>query len=209
MATAEGVGTLEAGSRAEVRGLRGGMDDDEQDDGERSAQVRAALLKAVGVVVVIGIVIALGTTLVVRALGLDEGQSAGPVGADPATPRAPLPTTALPVPGQDSAEDAPTAEPSATQDTSKRQDVQLDISPVKARPMERVNLTGTYQGADNVTLEVQRYTDAQWRDFGVQATVRVGTYATYIQTARTGEQRLRMYDPQAKKGSNVVLVTIG
>ena len=187
------------------------MDEDEQDDGERSAQVRAALLKAVGVVVVIGIVIALGTTLVVRALGLDEGQSAGPLGPDPAAPRQPLPTTALPVPGQDSPEATPTDEPSAsaTTDTGKRQDVQLDISPVKARPMERVNLTGTYQGADNVTLEVQRYTDAQWRDFGVQATVRVGTYGTYIQTGRTGEQRFRMYDPQAKKGSNVVLVTIG
>ena len=28
-------------------------------------------------------------------------------------------------------------------------------------------------------------------------------------TGRPGEQRFRMYDPEAKEGSNVVLVTIG
>ena len=28
-------------------------------------------------------------------------------------------------------------------------------------------------------------------------------------TGRTGENRFRVFDPQAKKGSNVVLVTIG
>ena len=58
--------------------------DDDFDDGdsseERSAQVRSALLKALAVLVVIGVVIALGTTIVVRALGLNESDSPGPVG---------------------------------------------------------------------------------------------------------------------------------
>ena len=58
-------------------------------------------------------------------------------------------------------------------------------------------------------LEVQRFDTGQWRSFGVSTTVRVGTYATYVQTGRAGEQRLRMFDPQTRKGSNVVLVTIG
>ncbi len=74
--------------------------------------------------------------------------------------------------------------------------------------MERVNLTGRYQGADNLTLQVQRFEDGAWSDFGVTATVRVGTYATYVQTGRVGEQRFRMRDAQADQGSNVVLVTI-
>ena len=180
---------------------------------DRSTQVRGALLKALAAVVVIGVVVALGTTLVVRALGLNEGESSGPVGAATAEPVEPLPTKALPVPGDDEsadASDSPSSEPSKKPKARKRSDgpLQLEISPVTARPMERVNLTGRYQGADNLTLQVQRFEDGAWSDFGVTATVRVGTYATYVQTGRVGEQRFRMRDPQADQGSNVVLVTI-
>ena len=56
---------------------------------------------------------------------------------------------------------------------------------------------------------MQRFEDGKWSDFGVQATVRVGTFATYIMTGRTGENRFRVFDPKTKKGSNVILVTIG
>ena len=77
------------------------FDDGDRRDEERSAQVRGALLKALAVVVVIGVVIALGTTIVVRALGLNDSDSPGPVGAAPAEPVKPLPTTALPVPGEE------------------------------------------------------------------------------------------------------------
>jgi hypothetical protein len=191
------------------------MDDDVDEGGtseeERSAQVRAALLKALAVVLVIGLVIALGTVIVVRALGLDDSDSAGPAGSAPAGPRKALPTTALPVPGEDTGEAEPTEEPSApaTRDASRKGDLELDISPIRASPMERVNLTGRYKGADNVGLQVQRFEDGTWKDFGVGATVRVGTFETYVQTGRPGEQRFRVYDPETKQGSNVVLVTIG
>ena len=183
-------------------------DDDDRTEEERSAQVRGALLKALTVVVLIGVVVALGTVIAVRALGLNEGDSTGPVGAAPAEPDAPLPTKALKVPGEDK---GPTEEPSdsPSPDTAATGDLELKISPVAVQPMERVNLTGTYKGADNVGLQVQRYEDGRWVDFGVDATVRVGTYATFVQTGRAGEQRFRMYDPQKRKGSNVVLVTIG
>ena len=56
-------------------------------------------------------------------------------------------------------------------------------------------------------LQVQRFEEGKWRDFGVSATVRVGTFETYVMTGQSGEQRFRMYDPAAKEGSNVVLVT--
>lgn len=194
--------------------------DDDFDDGdapeegtgqERSAQVRGALFKAFAAVVVIGVVIALGTTIVVRALGLNEDDSPGPVGSAPAEPVEPLPTTAIPVPGEESEDAEPKEEPSddASPDAGKKGgDLQLDVSPVIARPMERVNLTGTYKGADNLELQVQRFEDGDWRDFGVTATVRVGTFETYVMTGRPGEQRFRMYDPRARQGSNVVRVTI-
>jgi hypothetical protein len=182
------------------------MNDDLTDE-ERSAQVRSALLKALGIVLVIGILIAVGTTIMVHALGLNDGDT-GPVGAAPDKPTQPLPTTALPVPGDKS--DGPSDEPSASQspDGAQGGKIELSISPVIARPMERVNLTGSYRGADNLQLEVQRFEDGQWTDFGVKATVRVGTFATYIMTGHTGENRFRVFDPQAQEGSNVILVTI-
>ncbi len=178
--------------------------DDDQSEEDRSAQVRGALLKAFAVVVVIGVVIAIGTTIVVRALGLNESDSPGPVGVESSAPDKPLPTKAIPQPGEKTAE--PEDEPAPKAGKSGK--IQLSISPVLARPMERVNLTGTYKGADNVGLEVQRFEDGSWQNFGVDATVKVGTYTTYIMTGRAGEQRFRMYDPQKQEGSNVVMVTI-
>lgn len=192
------------------------MDDDFDDadhggpeDG-RSSQVAAALLKALAVVVVIGVVVALGTTILVRTLGLNESDSPGPVGSASSGPVDPLPTTALPVPGDDETPEEPTetASPTKTPDAGNKV-IRLAASPVRAKPMERVNLTGTYKGADDLVLEVQRFEDGKWSDFGVNVTVRVGTWATYVQTGRAGEQRFRMYDPMAKKNSNVVRVTIG
>ncbi len=73
------------------------MDDDLSDE-ERSDQVRNVLFKALGVLVVIGVLIFLGTTIMVHALGLNDDSSAGPVGGQPAAPPKALPSTALPVP---------------------------------------------------------------------------------------------------------------
>lgn len=187
--------------------------DQDTDDDQRSGQVRSALFKALALVGVIAVLIALGTVLVVRALGLEGNDSAGSETAGAAAPTGPareLPTTALPVPGADSSEEAD-AEPSesAVPRKARRSELQLDVSPVRARTGERVNLTGRYRGTDNVSLEVQRFEDGEWRDFGVQAAVRVGSYGTYVMTGRSGEQRFRMWDPAARKSSNVVLVTIG
>ncbi|MET0999726.1 MAG: hypothetical protein ABWX73_13495 [Marmoricola sp.] len=181
------------------------MDDDSDD---RSRQVRNALLKALAVVAGIAVLIALGTTVMVRALGLDESDSPGPVGSDSSGGETkPLPTTALPVPGQKTEKPDASESPSASPGDAAG-DIELRISPLIARPMERVNFTGTYKGADNTELEVQRFESGRWSDFGVQATVRVGTFTTYIMTGRSGENRFRVFDPKAKKGSNVIMVTI-
>ena len=184
------------------------MDDEDYDDDDGSEQVSSVLMKGLLVIVLIGVVIALGTTIVVRALGLNEGaSSSGPVGADSTEATEPMPTTALPVPGEDEkSEDK--FEEQVPPKSGKKGRIQLDVFPVMVRPNERVNLTGTYPKADNVGLQVQRFEEGTWRDFGVSATVRVGTFETYVMTGRSGEQRFRMYDPAAKEGSNVVLVTI-
>lgn len=178
------------------------MDHETDDD-----QVRRALLKALGVVVGIAVLIALGTLVVVRGLGLDDDTSPGSTAVVPSSaPRSALPTKALPVPGESAKSKAPSASASPAR---KNGGLELAVSPLRAAAGERVNLTGSYRGADNLQLEVQRFEGGAWSDFGVQATVRVGEYATYVLTGRTGEQRFRMWDPAARKGSNVVLVTIG
>jgi hypothetical protein len=181
---------------------------DDLTDEERSAQVRNVFLKALGVLVVIGVLIYLGTTVMVRALNLNE-DSSSPVGGSNGPPKA-LPSTALPVPGQKTDEPSDDASPSASAspNAGKKGDIELSISPVMASPMERVNLTGTYKGADNLQLEVQRFDAGKWTNFGVQATVKVGTFETYIMTGHAGENRFRVFDPQTDKGSNVILVTI-
>lgn len=188
------------------------MDDDQDDyaEDERPDQVRSALLKALAVVASIGVLIALGTTVMVQALGLDDAESPGPVGA-PGTatgPPAPLPTTALPVPGQ--SESTPTEQPTdlVSPSAPKSGVIQLSGSPVLARPMERVNLTGSYPGHDNVGLSVQRWEAGGWSDFGVSTTVRAGTFQTYVMTGRPGENRFRMYDREADNGSNPVVITV-
>jgi len=185
------------------------MDDDLTDE-ERSAQVRSALFKALAVLAVIGALIFLGTTIMVHALGLNEGPTPGPVGSGSDGPTKALPSTALPVPDEKTEEprDEPSESPSASPAKGKLGDIELNISPVRASPGERINFTGTYKGADNLQLEIQRFDSGKWTNFGVQATVRVGTFATYIETGRTGENRFRVFDPQTQEGSNVILVTI-
>ena len=175
---------------------------------EHDDQVRNALLKGLAAVVIIGLVIAIGTVLVVRALGLNDDTAAGPVGSGPSGPVAAAPDDG-PAGARPGVRRARATTPPTSPTKKPKGALQLQVSPVKASAMERVNLTGTYRGNDNVPLEVQRYEDGTWSNFGVQATVRVGTYATYIMTGRTGENRFRMFDPTTKRGSNVVLVTIG
>lgn len=178
--------------------------DDEQD--ERSDQVRGALVKGLVALLAVAVVIALGTTLMVKVLGLDEGESSGPVGAGSGTSD-PLPSTALPVPGEESGSPSPSDSPSEPEEPGGA--IALSVSPQSVGPMQRINLTGTYRGADNARLEVQRQDNGAWSNFGVDAGVTAGTFQTYVQSGRTGENMFRLYDPAARKASNVVTVTIG
>ena len=169
-----------------------------------SSQMWGVLVKALVALALIAGAIAIGTIVMVRALGLDEGTSS-PVSGGAGGTSDPLPTTALPVPGEES--DDPSESPSETESPGGR--LELSVSPQRVGPSERINLTGTYRGADNAELQVQRFEGGSWTDFPVTAGVSAGTYQTWIQTSRTGEQRLRMFDPAADLASNEVRVTVG
>ena len=69
------------------------------------------LFKALGVLVVIGVLIFLGTTIMVHALGLNDDSTAGPVGGQPAAAAQGAAHDGAAGPGE---ADEPSDEPSAS-----------------------------------------------------------------------------------------------
>jgi hypothetical protein len=177
-----------------------------QDD-ERRQELTTVILKILGVAVAVGLVIGIGAWAMVRTLGLDSADvsTALPGQSEPVTP---LPTTALPVPTE-SALPTPDNTGLVTRTGAPSGDLYLTATPVFVDPMERINLTGQWPGHDNESLLVQRFENGDWRDFGVQARVNVGTFETYVMTGHTGDQRFRVFDPTTKTASNDVTITVG
>jgi hypothetical protein len=188
------------------------VDNLEPVDEERSHEIGDVVRKGLAFLVAMAVVIALGTWLLVRVLGLND--SSDPRNATGSLePAQPLPSSALPVPSQSS---SPAEEPSDATDGpspgSSRpgaKGLHLSITPLTAAPMERLNLTGTYAGHDNVALQVQRREGGVWSDFPTTARVSMGTFETYVMTSHPGPNRFRVYDPAEGKASNVITIVIG
>ena len=177
-----------------------------RDDQRRD--LTSALLKVAGVAVGIGLVLAIGVFVMVRALGFSDSTPAAHSTSSPDSPLSTLPTRALTPSGSPSGTASAEASPSAT--PSKAPDIMLAASPVQVAPGGRINLTGTYPGADNVSLQVQRKEGGTWAPFStVTAPVRVSAFATYVMTSRTGKMSFRVVDTATGKASNAVEVTVG
>jgi cytoskeletal protein RodZ len=177
-----------------------------RDDQRRD--LTAALLKVAGVAVGIGLVLAIGVFVMVRALGFSDSTPAAHSTSSPDAPLSTLPTRALSPSGSPSA--SATASSSPTSTPSKPPGIMLAASPVQVPPGGRINLTGTYPGADNVSLQVQRKEGGTWTPFAnVTAPVRVSAFATYVITSRTGKMSFRVLDPATGRASNAVQVTVG
>jgi hypothetical protein len=178
------------------------------DDDEQKKAAVSAIVKFVVVAVAICVVLGLGTLLAVKVLGVggDGGGTASGTN-DPGDSSQPsdLPTVALTPDSSPSA--TPTETP--TQAPTPQAGIQLSVTPAQAGAFERVNLTGTYAGQDNVQLQVQRNEGGTWTAFAdVSATVKLGTFATYVKTSRPGDNSFRVYDPATDQASNPVTVTI-
>jgi hypothetical protein len=88
--------------------------------------------------------------------------------------------------------------------------VTLFAAPQSVSPGERINFNGVYvDGREGTSLQIQRRENDTWTDFPVDATVRGGSFETWIQTSRTGKQVFRVYDAGADRASNTVTVTVG
>jgi hypothetical protein len=94
-------------------------------------------------------------------------------------------------------------------DKPRRSGITLFVAPQQVSPGQRINFNGVYEGADGATLQVQRREGGSWSDFPVTASVRGGSFETWIQTSRTGPSKFRVFDESADKASNVVNVRIG
>ena len=191
------------------------------DQGEGPSQLQSALIK--GAVALVGLcaLVAIGTFVMVKALGLDNGGSSSGTPAAALTPEAvtPLPTTALPVPGRSSSPEASHTSgahrssprhPQRQRHAHQAHGFQLSAMPASVRPMQRINLTGTYAKHDNMSIEVQSKQSGHWAPFaGVTAQVNLGTYQTYVMSGVSGPNQFRMFDPSTGKASNAVTVTVG
>lgn len=87
------------------------------------------------------------------------------------------------------------------------QRITLDASPKVASTYQRVKLTGRYPGGNGTKLQVQRR-QGGWADFPTSATVRRGSFSTWVQTGRPGVNRFRVIDKDTGKKSRPVSVII-
>ena len=164
----------------------------------------------------VAVVIAMGTFLFVKVLGLDDpGTGTGTVYAG-SGPASPLPTRALQGTGGSSSDDdlgdgsGDSTDDSGDGSVNAKVDkaLRLSVTPLTVAPMERINLTGTYGRRDNISLQVQRYENGTWADFPTEADVSLCTFETFVETSHTGANKFRVYDAQNDVGSNVVTVTV-
>ena len=109
-----------------------------------------------------------------------------------------------PTPSFDLPSDGPSEEASP-----RAERITLFVAPQAVSPGERINFNGVYVDGEGVALQVQRKSGGAWSDFPVTATVRGGAFETWIMTSQTGRAEFRMYDEEANRVSNVVVVDIG
>jgi hypothetical protein len=187
------------------------MDEDDLDRGEpRGPLLGSVLAKAAAVLVAVGLLVGLGTWVLVKGLGLDQTGSVSSLVVPDPHPVSPLPSTALTQPaggGQHSR--AATQQATNLPSPVPVHKLQLTATPASVSPMERINLTGTYPGHDAMSLQVQRFEAGSWVDFPTDAQVDLGTFATYVMTGRSGENMFRVFDPATGTASNPVTVTVG
>lgn len=170
-----------------------------------------AVLKLVGVAVAVGLVIGAGAFVMVKALGFsDSTPSAHSSSPQDSAPPSALPTVALTLPAASDASDpAQTQTASPSSEPTGKKPIALSATPVFVKPMERINITGSWRAHDNVTLQVQRKENGAWTDFAdVHAQVQVGTFTTYVLTSRAGDNQFRVRDPATGKVSNAVTITV-
>lgn len=170
----------------------------------------------VAVAAVIGVLVGLGTAFGARMAGLD-GDAAGTSSASGRDDESlylpePVPTKTAKGPEVTLAPGEPTpsksSEVSTAMPTPKRE-IRLNLDTPKVGVYDNIELSGIYRRGEGAILQVQRKENGKWSDFPVTAAVSGGLFSTYIQTAHTGDNVLRVMDKSSGVASNEVTVTVG
>ena len=170
--------------------------------------VLTGLVALVGVAVVIGLLGGLAVIVGVKAAGIGDTTTPATTPTSSATFRLPKPTetsTETPRPRT-------TSSPARATETSSEapaEGISLTAAQQSVSPMQQIDLTGTYQAGEGAILQVQRMENGAWSDFPVTMSVSGGTFATYVQTSRTGPNEFRVVDTDSDVVSNEVTITVG
>ena len=170
--------------------------------------VLTGLVALVGVAVVIGLLGGLAVTVGVKATGIGDTIDVQRRRRRPATFDLPKPTdtsTEIPAPEDTRAQRRATE----TSSEAPAEGISLSATQQSVSPMQQIDLTGTYQAGEGAILQVQRFENGAWSDFPVTMSVSGGTFATYVQTSRTGANEFRVVDTDTDVVSNEVTVTVG
>jgi cytoskeletal protein RodZ len=169
--------------------------------------VLTGLVALVGVAVVIGLLGGLAVLVGVKAAGIGDNTEASDDTTSSATFRLPKPTeTSTETTPEETTESSPGTEPSSE---APAEGISLTATQQSVSPMQQIDLTGTYQAGEGAILQVQRMENGAWSDFPVTMSVSGGTFATYVQTSRTGPNEFRVVDTDSDVVSNEVTVTVG
>ena len=173
-------------------------------------QLLVGLAALVAAALVIGGVVSLVALGAAKVTGIDE--------ARPEPTKRPTlfipsekPTTtpeAFPNPPSASPSPTPTRRPPAAKPRKRTPAISLQATPRRVSANQRINLTGGYRGGQGRRLQVQRF-EGRWVDFPVTATVRSGSFRTFIFSGRSGLNRFRVLDENSGRASNAVRVVIG
>ncbi len=187
------------------------MSDDRPETPDREHPILWGLVSLVAVATVVGGILGGGALVASKVLGLtDEDSSAAATTARQ--------TMVVPKPSE-------TSEPSDyitlpnvqekpppssyTESPEPEETITLEAGQTSVRPMEAIDLTGSYPGGDGAILRVQQWEDGAWSDFPVTAPVNGDAFYTYIQASAVGENRFRMIDTDTGEASNEIRVRIG
>ncbi len=191
----------------------------------RRRAVRAVLAVA-GIAVVIGLVIGGLTSAGIYFTGVlpeptstpalvNEGPSDSDDLPSPSlapTREPPSPSETAPTPEATSSptspSPSPTSSPSRSREPRPDQPITLRASASSAGSFDEVTLSGRYPGGNGTTLQVQRLEGGSWASFPTSATVRGGTFSTFVASGTPGPNRFRVVDPGTGRVSNVVTFTV-
>lgn len=174
--------------------------------------VLAGLVALTAVAVVVGLALGLAALTVTKVAGIGGGGavSGATGGASMYLPEAES------TPGPDGPEitlapgesQRPSSPVESTNDPEERP-MTLVAAPLRVGSFGRIDLTGDYPDGNGAILQVQRREGGRWLRFGVTTAVNGESFATYVQTSRTGRNLFRMIDSDTGRTSNTVLVDVG